>query len=235
MRCGLIGVLASGLLAVAGGAVAADKADTVATVLVWQEQEAGVAPYASRMLVTAEYLRSDEGRDDTDYLLFDRRTRQIYSVSHAERSVLVIAADPVPALAGPRPDVEVRVTAQAEAPRIEGRVASDVRISSAGEECLHATVVPALLPEVAAALGELRGVLAGRQYRDLDKTPMELRTPCFLANYVYAVDRHLQVGLPIQEAVTGGVQRVLLDFRTDQPVSAALFEIPAGYERRQLP
>ncbi|MFP5505028.1 MAG: hypothetical protein ACLGH6_02405 [Gammaproteobacteria bacterium] len=235
MKRGLIVMLTSGLLALAGGAVAAGQAEVAATVLLWQEQDAGGPPYASRMLVTRDYLRSDEGRDDSDYLLFDRRTRQIFSVSHAQRSVLVIAADPVPAQAGPRPDIDVQVAAQADAPRIAGHVASHVRLSSGGTECLHATVVPGLLPDVAAALRELRGVLAGRQYRDLDKTPEELRTPCFLANYVYAGDRHLQLGLPIQEAVSGGVRRQLEDYRSDQAVPAALFALPSGYERLEMP
>jgi hypothetical protein len=235
MKCALIQSLAWALLATAGGSVAADKADTAATVLVWQEQETGITPYASRMLVTADYLRSDEGRDDSDYLLYDRRIRQIFSVSHDQRTVLVITADPVPEQAGPRPDVDVQVTAQPEAPRIAGRMASHVRLSSGGEECLQATVVPGLLPEVTAALRELRGVLAGRQYHDMDRMPEETRTPCFLANYVYAGDRHLQLGLPILEVVSGGVQRVLQDYRVDQSVPTALFEVPAGYARRQMP
>lgn len=235
MKRSLIGILASAFLALAGGAVAADRADVTATVLLWQEQEAGILPYASRMLVTRDYLRSDAGRDDSDYLLFDRRTRKIFSVSHAQRSVLVIAADPVPAQAGPRPDIDLQVTAQADAPRIAGFVTSQVLLSSGGAECLHATVVPGLLPDVAAALRELRGVLAGRQYRDLDKTPEELRTPCFLANYVYAGDRHLQFGLPIQEAVSGGMRRQLQDYRSDQIVPAALFALPSGYEQQEMP
>lgn len=235
MKLGLIVMLTSGLLALAGGAVAAGQAEVAATVLLWQEQDAGGPPYASRMLVTRDYLRSDEGRDDTDYLLFDRHTRQVFSVSHAQRSVLEIAADPVPAQAGQRLDIDVQVAEQPGAPRIAGLVTSQVLLSSGGAECLHAIVVPGLLPEVAAALRELRGVLAGRQYRDLDKTPEELRTPCFLANYVYAGDRHLQLGLPIQEAVSGGMRRQLQDFRSDQSVPAALFELPSGYERLEIP
>lgn len=223
------------LAAAAGASIAADTARTPATVLMWQEQEAGIAPYVSRMLVTPGYLRSDEGRDDTDYLLFDRRTGQIYSVAHDQRSVLVIAGGPVPDQAGPRPDVDVQVETQSDAPRIAGRTASHFRLTSGGEECMQATVVPGLLPEVTMALRELRGVLAGRQYRDLDKTPEEMRTPCFLANYVYAGDRHLQLGLPILEAVNGGVQRALLDYRNDQSVPAALFTVPAAYERQRIP
>lgn len=235
MKSNSVGWIGLWLIATANLGVAADTAQTSATVLMWQEQEPGIAPYVSRMLLTPEYLRSDAGRDDTDYLLFDRNTRQIYSVSHAQRSMLVITADPVPEQAGPRPAVDVQVQPYPDAPRVAGRVVSHFRLSSGGEECMLATVVPELLPEVTAALRELRGVLAGRQYRDLDKMPEATRTPCFLANYVYASDRHLHVGLPIQESISRGMQRMLIDYHLDQSVPAALFALPPDYERVQIP
>lgn len=223
------------LIATANSGAAADAAQVSATVLLWQEQEADNASYVSRMLVTPEYLRSDEGRDADDYLLFARDTRQIYSVSHAQRAVWVIAADPVPELAGPRPAVTVQVQPDPDAPRIAGEVASHFRMTSGAEECLQATVVPKLLPEVTAALRELRAVLAGRQYRDLDRMPEAARTPCFLANHVYANDPHLLVGLPIRESISGGMQRILMDYRIDQSVPAAVFELPPDYARMRIP
>lgn len=235
MRHKTVWSLALWLVGFAGGGVAAEAVRTSATVLLWQEQEAGIAPYASRMLVTPDYLRSDEGGDAMDYLLFDRRSRHVYSVSHTQRSVLEIAADPVPEQAGPRPAVAVQVEAQPDAPRIAGLVVTRFRLSSGDEECMQATVVAELLPEVTAALRELRGVLAGRQYRDLGKMPVEARTPCFLANYVYASDRHLQIGLPIQEALAGGIQRILMDYRLGQSVPEALFAVPDDYRRMQIP
>jgi len=216
-------------------AAAVQPATVTGDVLVWQEWEPGVEPYVNRMLITADHLRSDDGDDHGDYLLFDRRSGVLSSVSHERRTLLVVTADPVPADAGPRPEVQVEVGSDPAAPSIAGRAVKEVRLHSGGELCMQATVVPGLLPDAAAALREMRVRLAGRQYRDLYKTPEEFRTPCFLANYVYETDRALQTGLPIQESVNGGMQRMLQDYRTGQALPAALFELPADYRREKIP
>jgi len=216
-------------------AAAVQAATVTGDVLVWQEQEPGVEPYVNRMLITADHLRSDDGDDHGDYLLFDRRTGILYSVSHERRTLLVVTADPVPADAGPRPEVRVEVGSDPAAPSIAGRVVKEVRLHSGGALCMQATVVPGLLPDAAAALREMRTRLAGRQYRDLDKTPEEFRTPCFLANYVYETGRALETGLPVQESVRGGMQRMLQDFRAGQTLPATLFGLPAGYQREEIP
>ena len=42
------------------------------------------------MLLTADYLRMDDGMDGGDYILYDRNTREVAAVSHVNRSVLKI-------------------------------------------------------------------------------------------------------------------------------------------------
>lgn len=214
---------------------AAQPATVTGSVLVWQEQEPGIAPYPNRMLITADHLRSDDGEDDGDYLLFDRRAGILYTVSHNRRTLLVVKADPLPADAGPRPEVRVDIATDPDAPSIGGRAVKEIRLHSGGDLCMQAMVVPGLLPDAVAALREMRARLAGRQYRDLHKTPEELRTPCFLANYVYEADRALETGLPVQESVSGGMRRLLQDYRTGQALPAALFELPADYRLEEIP
>ena len=46
-----------------------------ATVLHYAEQEPGGEPFRTRMIVTARYLRIDEGVESKDFLLFDRREK----------------------------------------------------------------------------------------------------------------------------------------------------------------
>ncbi|MBU1192799.1 MAG: hypothetical protein KKA36_02790 [Gammaproteobacteria bacterium] len=214
--------------------VSADAAQAQATLLMWEEQEAGVAPYSSRMLVTENYLRSDDGHDDGDFILFDRQTQRIYSVSHEQRSVLVIEASQPPEMVPLQPPLQDSLQPDPEAPKIAGQSASHFQLSSGDQVCLQATVVPGLMPDVVAALREMQAVLAARQYRDLDKTPEDYRTPCFMANYIYAIDRHLQAGFPVLELRQDGWQRALLDFHSDQPVAAELFSVPKGYSEERL-
>jgi hypothetical protein len=226
-------LLASGMACLLS-TVSAESAQVQATLLMWEEQEAGIAPYPSRMLVTVDFLRSDDGNDDGDFILFDRQTRRIYSVSHGQRSVLLIEASPPPEMAPMQSQLQESLQSDPEAPTIAGQSASHFQLSSGDQVCLQATVVPGLMPEVVAALREMQAVLAARQYRDLDKTPENYRTPCFLANYIYAIDRHLQAGFPILELRQDGWQRTLLDFQSAQPVAAELFSVPKGYSEERL-
>ena len=44
-----------------------------ASLLVYRVAEQGGEPYSSRIIVTPDFLRLDEGSDDASYTLFDRR------------------------------------------------------------------------------------------------------------------------------------------------------------------
>ncbi|HEB99198.1 MAG TPA: hypothetical protein ENJ05_06815 [Thiotrichales bacterium] len=201
--------------------------------LLYQEREPGVDPYPVRILVSERFMRIDDGYEGSDFVLFDRRARTIFSITREEKSMLVIHDSVFDRQSG-APDIEVRVTQPKGAPKIAGRQVKEFEMHAGGDLCLSASVVPGLLPDVSQALAEYQQVLAARQFRDLDKTPPELRTPCFLANYVYGNERHLQHGLPIREAVTGGRMRVLMDYRAGAAMDEALFELPKGYRRLEL-
>jgi len=61
------------------------------TLLNFQEQEAGVEPYPLRVLVNKHFLRFDDGYDASDFMLMERDTQTIYSVSHEDQSILIIS------------------------------------------------------------------------------------------------------------------------------------------------
>ncbi|MCW5585870.1 MAG: hypothetical protein KIS75_07025, partial [Chromatiales bacterium] len=68
------------------------------SLLVYRVWEQGAEPYVSRVLVTADHVRLDEGSDTAGYTLFDRRQESIYNVSVDDRSILVMdSAEPLPA------------------------------------------------------------------------------------------------------------------------------------------
>ncbi len=225
----LIGVCIGGVVL----NVAAEVALVPATLLLWQEQETGIDPYPSRMLVTEHFIRSDDGQDDGNFILFDRLSRKIYSVSHEQRTILVIEAEKMSDTSG-APPIKELLQPDPEAPKIDGRPVSHFQLYSGDQECLQATVVPSLMPGVVAAMRDMQAVLAARQYRDLDKTPEDYRTPCYLANYIYAIDWHLQAGFPIMEVRQDGWQRALLDYRSAHSVAPELFILPKGYTEEKL-
>ena len=201
------------------------------TLLTYQEQEAGVEPYPLRMLVNERFLRFDDGYDASDFMLMERDTQTIYSVSHEDQSILVIADSPAAEAA---PDelvlTEERVV-DTDAPEIAEKQPEYIRFLASGTVCYQAMVVPGLLEPVATALADYAIALGNRQYSDLASVPGEMLTPCFLSRYVYAPDRHLRHGLPIQEWDETGYRRTLVDFSEGEIVDAGLFALPAAYER----
>ena len=214
--------------------VAAEAAGRLPAAVLWyREREAGVDPYTTRIIVTERWLRMDDGAAGTDYVLLDRKARVVYSVAHETRSVLVIpyreveARPPVPLEYGLEREV------QEEAPRIAGREVVHYTYRVNGERCRDAMVVPGLLPEAVAAMRELARVMAGEHGANLANTPVEVQREmlCDLAESIFAPERYLEHGLPIQEWEAGGYHRALVDFDPAWEADPKLFTLPEGYRR----
>jgi hypothetical protein len=60
-----------------------------------------------------------------------------------------------------------------------------------------------------------------------------MRTPCDLAANLYAADRPLNFGLPLQERSSARSQS-LVDFAPDYQAEDALFQLPADFSRRSM-
>jgi hypothetical protein len=201
------------------------------TLLTYQEDEAGVEPYPLRILVNDHFLRFDDGYDESDFMLMERDTKTINSISHEDQSILVINAHPP---AGTVP-AEIMLAEEHEedtaAPYIAGKRPRYLHFLASGSPCYHAVVVPGLLGQVSAALAEYATALGNRQFSDLASVPEEMQTPCFLSRYVYAPARHLHDGLPLTEWDENGYRRTLIDYRIAETVDANLFTLPEAYEK----
>ena len=229
-------VLTAAWLVVPIPGFAADDGSPNGIILSYDEQEAGVDAYPLRILVVPGYLRMDDGDDQGDFMLFNRHTRTIFNIIREDRDILVIehSAPATGQGAQPQLDLGVEKIEDKNIPRVDGMLPEIYRFTAANDVCLEAVVVPGLLPPAVQALGEYGRILADRQQRTLENTPVEFRTPCFLSRYVYVPNRHLEKGLPIREWDNSGYRRTLTDFSENVPIEPALFELPAGYTRRTL-
>ncbi len=219
----------AGVLLLAGGlAVAAGQG---ATMVLYQVTEPGGEPYSSRLIVSPRFLRMDDGDADSNFVLFDRKRNIIYSVTHSDRTVLEIHAQPV-AVESPIPldRTHTRMPTEEALPAVAGRVPQQHRLSVNGEQCYEMVAVEGLLSDVVAALAAFRTVLAGEGARILTEVPADMQDPCDLALNIYAPTWQLQFGLPIQERDMLGKGQLLLDFSTDYPLDAALYSLPKGYQ-----
>lgn len=226
--------LAAAALAACTHAAPPDKG----TALYFVEQEEGAEAGRTRMLVTAEYLRIDDGADAGDFVLYRRDEKTIYSVNTTDGLVLVIAhRRPAPSPA------ELTHTVQREdseaMPAVAGRKVSHYRLLTNGQVCYDLYAVEGLLPDAVAALREYRESLAGEQAAALAFTPEEMQSPCDLANNVYLPARHLAHGLPIRlTETTRNPTRTriteLVDYKTGLAIDPALFRVPESYRRMTI-
>ena len=215
-------------------AVHADEAGVTANMLQYDEQEPGTDIYPLRILVTDSYLRIDDGQDEGDFILMDRGERRVYSIDHDEQTVLVLNYQ-APESALPEDLVLSAVQApDLAAPKIQGGQPVNHRYLANDELCLQTVTVPGLLDGAVTAMAEYAGILAARELQNLDQVPVAVKTPCYLARYVYAPAWHLQDGLPLQEWDAVGYRRSLVNFAATEEVPAALFRLPAGYEELRL-
>lgn len=209
------------------------RADETVTLLLFEEQETGTGLYPVRMLVNDRYLRIDEGEYEGDFLLYNRATRKISSVSHEEQSILIIEG--TEAKVG-RPDfsIEVEVNDSGDIPAIAGIAPSRLTISVDGDNCFYAVVAPGLMEGAVKALIEYQMVLSQRQQAALNTMPTDRVTPCFLTRYVYGLALHLKAGFPLREWDDAGYLRVLMNFEEKYPAPEGIFSLPVGYSELQL-
>jgi hypothetical protein len=209
-------------------------AQQATTLLVYKVWEQGMGNYTSRVLVTPQFVRLDEGEGTLDYTLFDREQNIIYNISSEDRTALVI--DP-PVAELQRPEdlrLDQRVTADPQAPRIGGLAPQNVTLLVNGGVCREMVTVPGLLPEAMAGLRDLQQVLARVQAVTLGAMPPGMVSSCDLADDVHAALRPLDHGLPIQER-TERRSRSLVDFDPAYVVEEGVLAIPADYARVPMP
>ena len=203
--------------------------------LLFQESEPGIDPYTTRMLVSKGYLRMDDGEDEGDFTLFDRKKKTIYSVTHENQRIFLILNRPMKMTWVNEFTLEEKTSEDAQAPEISGKKSRQVEFFVNGKSCKRIAVVPELLDQALDAIKEFRQVLASEHIRNLDRTPVEMQDPCFLSLEVRYPGRVLQAGFPIQERDYTGRMRALLDYDSEFSVNLALFRLPQGYQQFSPP
>ncbi len=197
------------------------------TELRYQDQDAGGDPYLTRFLITDRFLRMDSGLDNDDFVLLDRKTRQVVNVLHGQKVLMKMRNKPLPATRPPEYKVEEIVT-----PVNKGTLR--VQIRAGNSTCSETVAAKDLLPDAARALAEFKAAVAYTQWLTYSGTPADLRQTCDLAQHVWDSGRALTYGLPIEERDYSGKVRVFSGHaaRKSKPL---LFRLPKGYVDMQPP
>ena len=204
--------------------------------LVYQEQEEGVDPYLVTFTVSGDYIRIDDDSDNSGYIIFDINNNRIYSVSHFDKSILVIEQYPE-TKHNPDFEIDIKYRVLENAPMISGKQVFNYRVkaiaSEASDICMDIQLVPGLLPEVSKSLQSFQKIISGQNVNSLENTPVEYQTPCYLVDQVYNKGVYYSKGLPIQEWHSNEKRRQLMNFENAE-VDAAIFKIPQDYRQYSL-
>lgn len=200
------------------------------TLLLYQKSEPGIEPYLSRLIVTNKFMRMDEGDDNGNYLLFDRKKRHIYSITHDDGTVFEI---PPRKVGLESPEVLNRTTKKLDSgdmPDVAGKQPEHYRLSVNGEECYNVIAVSGLLENAVDAMRDFRVVLAGEHARALPFVPADMRNACEMALHTFNPEWQLEFGLPIQEWDGQGNSQSLINYKSKILFDEQLFELPEGYQ-----
>lgn len=217
------------VLAIAGllllpGAFAAEG-----TLLIYRQQETGIEPYNTRIMVTERYLRMDDAEDGGDYVLFDRKQGLISSVTHGDGTVLEIPVRKVTQ----RPPMKLRRRSSAvkmeQAPNVGTQKPRHYQLFVNDAACYNVVAVKGLLEETRQALIAYRETLSGEHAKLLPRLPADQQDPCDLARNTFHAAWQLEFGLPIQEWDEQGRGQMLIDYKERTELDDRLFTLPPEY------
>jgi hypothetical protein len=218
------------LPAVLSGGCSQEAPGSSIYVLTFQEKDMGMQEFTTtRMIVTTRYLRIDDGVDDNNFVLFDRESRKVYSVSQDQRTILRI--DPAPVTLEP-PTTFTHTTEALEltdSPAVAGQPVKGYRLLTNGEVCYELAVVEEILDGPRAALREYETALSGEHAAVTAYTPPDLQSDCSLANYVFLPGRELEHGFPIRMQDATGRVRILTNYQAGYEPTPGVFDLPKGY------
>jgi len=224
-------IILTGFLLQTSIAIAADVQEVYK--LSYIEREPGVDEYEVTMLVSDRYIRLDETDEDSGYIIFDDKEKNIYSLSHHDHSVLVIKEHAFTEKDSPA-KAEVEYLQLADAPMVSGKTIYNYRVfigqGNDEETCAELQIVEGLLPEVGKLLQNYQKVVSGQQVKMTDNKINEMQTACFFVDQIYNTGAYYEKGLPIQEWHSNERSKILTSYKK-VTVDVDKFKIPEGYKK----
>lgn len=226
----LIGAMTAAVLYTLNAlALPAVAADTAAQLLVYRVTETGSEPYISRILVTEEHLRMDQGQADDGFILLDRLRKVIYSVNSQDNTVLEISPRQQLKELPEGMIVEAKITQEQGLPELSGRKTEYWRFFVNGRLCRSAMVAPGLMLQAIRAYGEYLELLAFQHLATLQAVPQEMQDPCDMAVNIFEPLAVIDKGLPLRDWVEQGRLLELIDYRESFALPDGSFKLPDDF------
>ncbi len=203
--------------------------------LTYIEREPGTDEYEVTMLVSERYIRVEESGEESGYIIYDDKEKTIFSLSHHDKSVLVIKEHVFSNDSSPAKPV-VEYLELADAPMVSGkrmfnyRVFVDTSNKGAEETCIEVQLVEGLMPEVRKILQNYQKVVSGQQVKMVNNEITEMQTACFFVDQIYNSGEYYEKGLPVQEWHSNERSKILTGYEKVS-VDSKKFKLPEDYRQ----
>ncbi len=208
-----------------------DEPRNYAYKIMFMEQEKFVEPYPTRIIITPEYVRFDDGEGAEDFILFDRKKSVVQSIVAEEQTVMSVHPKDVKIESPIKLELtENDLGVMENAPEIDGKKPHHYQLLANGEVCSDVVAVKGLLPAAVTALTEFTLLMASDSKKTLSNLPADMQNACDLAKDTFAPTRPLKFGFPVQMTGSREYARTLVDFDANYKADKKLFELPEGYK-----
>lgn len=206
------------------------------TLVLFVEQEDGVEPYQTRMIITKDFVRIDDGEGDQDFVLFDRKNNVVHSVTSSEKTIMAIHEKKLKQGQKFEPPFKLthaskEMPAMKDVPAIEGEKAKHYQLITNDTVCYDVISVKGLMPHVVKALTEFHKHMATDSYVTFKNLPADMHDACDMTATTFKPGRQFEFGFPIQEWGKRNYSRSLIDYNVNFKVEPNLFKLPEGYKR----
>jgi hypothetical protein len=206
------------------------------TLVLFVEQEDGVEPYQTRMIITRDFVRIDDGEGDKDFVLFDRKNKVVHSVTSSEKTIMAVHEKKLKEGQKFEPPFKLthstkEMPAMEDAPTIDGKKAIHYQLITNDKTCYNVIAIKGLMPDVVEALTEFHKHMATDSFVTFNNLPADMHDACDMTATTFKPGRQYELGFPIQEWGMRNYSRSLVDYNVDYKVDPALFVLPEGYKR----
>ena len=206
------------------------------TLVLFVEQEDGVEPYQTRMIITRDFVRIDDGAGDKDFVLFDRRNKVVHSVNSSVETIMTVYEKKLKAGEKFEPPFQLNHSSKQmpglkDAPTINREKARQYQLITNNEVCYNVIAVKRLMPNVVTALKEFHKHMATDSYITFKNLPADMHDACDMSMTTFLPGRQFEFGFPIREWGKRNYSRSLVDYNVDYKAEPSLFKLPAGYKR----
>ena len=196
----------------------------------YMEYEEYVQPYPTRVIVTQDFVRFDDGVEGGDFILFDRKENIIYSVNHGEQTVMSISSKDTDIQPPMKLEVTtVKVSELKDAPEINGKKPVHHQIKVNNNNCYDVVAVKDMMPDVIDAYLAFTRILESDSRVTFNNIPADMHNECDMALNTFNAGAQYAFGFPIHEKSFNGKGRDLVNFTRDFELKEEWLKLPESY------